>query len=491
MNQQATLKQDFSARSSWNNNRASAVFPLRQRPGCNLNIVFLNYWKVKNKIDSVLCTIRLYNTEGQQLAQASQLVEGDHCEISIASIYAEPLDGMAEVEFISTSNLLFAFPAILGIYEAKGNFSVVHSAGRVRNTNEAYKEVETTESNWTCKFHDSFTPFFHIFNGPRKLEKPIEAVLSIFNNGELYQSLTFNTGLVNSFASKIFYLDELIPKVPEFRNAYITLKVPQGQTFSRLVVGNFHRRSEFLEVTHSFPKVEISDFIGEGASSKKKSFLPMIRPKDLDLSLISFPTNVSTMVSADIRVSRHEGERLTANKESIVWKTGGEGAIPFEMDCHKDNVLVCLDLNKGDVPARLNASYRYKVPDSGSGFSTDIATGAKSRDYPPKSTHWGHGVISEQYRTMILIRNIAHDEQESKDDKAQLSFFKKGGETLKKNVQIAAESCAFVDVKEAFGLSGTSEPEFISWILKSEHTHLETFWVSFTKDGRICGEHGF
>ena len=50
---QSTLSEDYAARMKWNNNRASAVFPVILRQGCEVRILTLNYWRIKNNIQNI------------------------------------------------------------------------------------------------------------------------------------------------------------------------------------------------------------------------------------------------------------------------------------------------------------------------------------------------------------------------------------------------------------------------------------------------------
>ena len=58
----------------------------------------------------------------------------------------------------------------------------------------------------------------------------------------------------------------------------------------------------------------------------------------------------------------------------------------------------------GGAPSRLNCSLNYSL--SNSLHPTDIATGFKCIDYPPKHSHWGHTIVSDQFDTILFIRWI-------------------------------------------------------------------------------------
>ena len=99
-----------------------------------MKIVFLNYWKIKNKMNGITCNIRIHNKCGELIQTAVQKLIDKHYVISIKDILKinVPFQGIANIEFISEENFGFPFPAITAFYCSKSNFSGVHSAGRVR-----------------------------------------------------------------------------------------------------------------------------------------------------------------------------------------------------------------------------------------------------------------------------------------------------------------------------------------------------------------------
>ncbi len=62
-----SLKKDFELRNFFYTNRASAIFPILFVNKLNdLYLSYLNYWKIKNKIDQnkLLINLRIYDQNG-------------------------------------------------------------------------------------------------------------------------------------------------------------------------------------------------------------------------------------------------------------------------------------------------------------------------------------------------------------------------------------------------------------------------------------------
>ena len=349
--------------------------------------------------------------------------------------------------------------------------------------------ASSIETNWTCKLDRGFTPFFHVFNGPMSREAEFDIHIVVKDSSQVVEK-TFGAGIQHSFQSKIFYLDEIFgDELRDLENPCIEVKIPSDQVFPRMVVGNFHRPSEFLEVTHSFPKIEEKDFVSTQGSAENDllSFMIAPQPSSLNLQLVSFPTNSSSLVSANISTTESEENSLEITEQTSTWQTGPSGEIMFYSP-EKDG-MSCFEFRKGEIPSRLNANYRFSVRGSEELFSTDIATGAKSNAYPPKKTHWGHGVVSSDYETLILVRNLAHKEDDNRRNFCNLSIYSENGNVVEHQFHVNSKSYRFIKLKELVEYNhGT---RIVSWIMNCEFSNLETFWISYTDDGRICGEHGF
>ena len=59
-----SLKNTFKQRTLWKNNRSSAIYPIDIIENSNFIFLFINYWKLKNKIKSLNCIITLFRENG-------------------------------------------------------------------------------------------------------------------------------------------------------------------------------------------------------------------------------------------------------------------------------------------------------------------------------------------------------------------------------------------------------------------------------------------
>lgn len=507
MTTQNTLAKAFDARKSFFAHRASAVFPLRIREHSDLRVLFMNYWLLKNDIPSVGVNFRVYGHDGTLRARQSLGEVAQHNDVSVREVLLRPnavplpFDGMLEVEIVSTSNLAFPFPAILGVYEANGLFSCVHAAGRVKNPDEIKKPQRSEETNWSCSFERrdgayAVVPFFHYFVGASPLA-PDEAIEVKLRDpaGKVLVSRQVQVGDMGPFSSRLFFADELfdLAQAPP-AGSFLSVALRANDIFPRLVVGNFHREVDFLEVTHSFPVTEFTDHCPKldpaRADSSFASLLAAQTAPGLALELRVFPTNCAGRVSAVTRRKRYGDDRLADDGEGFEFESspGNEG---LDLTLAAGEEFRVLHLQGETIPSRLNASYRYRVEGAPRRFATDIATGAKSIVYPPKWRHWGHGCIGGGFDTYVLLRNNTHSPSKTVANAGDIRLFSHSfDKTIR--VECAAESCAAIRLSQVLDLDPTAgEPVFVSWLMSLEQPVGETFWVAFRPDGAVFGEHGF
>lgn len=507
MTTQNSLAKAFDARKNFFAHRASAVFPLRIRPQSDLQIVFLNYWKLKAEIPEISVNFRVYDTSGRLVARQTIEKVELHNEISVrdeilaANCVELPFDGMVEVEVISLRNLAFPFPAILGVYQSEGYCSAVHAAGRIKNADELKSPQKSQETNWTCRFErdgDGYVvvPFFHYFVGavPLDRDETIEITLRS-QTGNAIAVASVPVGSMPPFSSRVFYADELfaLDEVPE-DGCFLSVALTARDIFPRLVVGNFHRDIEFLEVGHSFPISEFADYCPVPGADKpagsSSSFLAAQTTADLALDVKVFPTNCEGNAKAAVSSKKFSEDRLKQLDQGFEF-TSAPGSHGLSFSLEADEEFRVVHLRGESIPSRLNASYRYSVRNAPRRFSTDIATGAKSIVYPPKWRHWGHGCIGGGYDTVILLRNNSHAPNENDSNAGEIRIL---GRDIDHSVavEVTGESCICMKLSDLLDIDPKAgQPRFLSWLVGLSRPVGETFWVAYRPDGAIFGEHGF
>lgn len=494
----SSLANAYAARKDWYTNRASAIFPVRVRKGGDIVLAYLNYWSIKNKIENVQRVIRLYKESGELTHRQIEKVEGSCAVISVTDTFGltGDFDGMIEIEFISVDNLRFAFPAVQAFYTDGNAISTVHSAGRSKNSDEARNsQSDSIETNWTCKFSANITPFFHVFTNGTPSGSVGIGVKVFSPSNVLLNAIDIPNLLEGSFSSRLMTLDSLFPELwsgaAKAHGTYCQVRVSQLGIFPRLVVGNLHRDSDFLEVTHSYAQNLADDFVISSKDNELTSFIPAIKPPGLDLRIVSFPTNSPSEVEAFVRTQHQTSSRLQHTDIKLSWRTGGENARVFNFTVPDLMSMVSFDLRGQKVPARLNVNYVYRVSGACSNYSTDISSAAAPSINPAKHTHWGTSVVGAGFTALLLARNIGHKAGGSEASKGSLTIWFDNDNVKTRSISIGAESSEIWAIEQADLPKSSDQPCYVHWLANFDQPTVEILWLSRADDGRICGDHSF
>lgn len=484
-----SLQKDFEARKTFYTNRASAVFPIHFVCKENdLQLSWLNYWSIKNKLDPNLITVnlRLYDSKGNLEVRTKTELQPSNNLVSMREyIKKDIFKGMVEIEIISSENLRFNFPAITGFYKSGSLYSCVHSAGRIKGSDEIQTASETEETNWSCKFTEGITPFFHYVSGTSDEEASLTITL-YSSNGDSVDVKKINERF-KPFESKIYYVDEIFEDIAYEEDMFVGVSCSNDEVFRRMVVGNYHKENHHLEVAHSYPWQVNEDHCPENKDGLD-SFLAMYSSNRLNLKARVFPTNCVGEFKVTSSEQKYDTDELGPSSDAEMLKDG-YGTI----DLSHDTQFKLLGF-KGNVPSRLNSNFIYTVNGIRSNYSTDIATGAKSNVYPPKVSHWGSGVFGNGYDFALMIRNCNHLCNAS-TTKGKLEIY-----GLEKKIELdilingqSSQSILLSEiVQKDLILALAKKDAVFTWFLQLDHPNSETFWASFRDtDGCIVGEHGF
>ena len=486
-----TLKQDFESRKTWHNNRSSTIFPIDIKDNSDFALVFINYWKIKNKIKNLKCNMRIFDQEGNILKLHQHNLK-IHNEIYISNFFkVKRFLGIVEVEFISLDNLRFAFPGITGFYiSPKKLISGVHAAGRIIHSSEGKKYLDySLETNFSLKFIEKkVVPFISLFNS--NVEKKLNPIfLELKNNfNKTIKKISINNRLKKPYSNKIFYLDDYFKKEYLKKSAYCIVKTNNSDVFPRMICGNYHKKLHHYEVTHSFPVQQNQrDRIDNKYMHRKDvdhiSFLSFVKPKKVNLKLRVFPTNLSLDLNTKLLIYDKKNKKLKIKK----FFSFNPGKKMFEYDVQDNEEFGCISLKQKNIPARINASFIYSNNNK-LGLSTDIATGFHSIDYPIKQMHWGSFFSSSKIKTNILIKRTNHFKC-LKKTKGSITFY---GKNIKKKINIVLLPTDFKIIRFNEIIKNQNDQiNSYSWIAKFKNgSGVEFFCNSYGKDF-ISGDHAF
>ena len=113
------------------------------------------------------------------------------------------------------------------------------------------------------------------------------------STNETIKQTHYTTTCQNPFSSQIVYIEDVFGTIDSKKEVFCVVSLPIGSIFPRMVCGNYHKKEQFLEVTHSFPVVEINDYITKPPKDDCiHSLIVCLQPENVRLSTVSFPTNI-------------------------------------------------------------------------------------------------------------------------------------------------------------------------------------------------------
>ena len=186
--------------------RSSGIFPVVKNSNYSTQILFLGYWLIKRDISEVSSVITLRNKSGNILKREFLLItEPRSYSLELDSMLknidnAEFL-GSIEVEFFSTRDMIYPFPAlVLNYYNNEFN-TCVHTIGRIYNDFEDLTENEkfsVPETGFDIHSDENLSSFVAFVNGPKVNENgTIDYIIT--NNESKKFSGSISIGKINSF----------------------------------------------------------------------------------------------------------------------------------------------------------------------------------------------------------------------------------------------------------------------------------------------------
>ncbi|PJD95764.1 MAG: hypothetical protein CK425_07595 [Parachlamydia sp.] len=244
--------------------RSSAIFPVVQAPGISSRILFLGYWILKRNIKEIACVVTLRSIEGEILARSTMEIKEPKTyrvelrdQLQLANRAPdEEFMGSIEMEFFSTQNLVFTFPALDINYYGTHFSAIVHTAQRIYNDFDDLRNNSQTsvpESGFNIYATQDQEPFFTLINGANSCENS-QLKMEFFNKDGETLTHTLELGTLKPyqttfcFPARFCALESFLKG--DVGTAKITFNI--SWAFPRLVAGNWNRRLPAISITHTY-----------------------------------------------------------------------------------------------------------------------------------------------------------------------------------------------------------------------------------------------
>jgi hypothetical protein len=487
---------------------SSAIFAFAYNKvkGINTELIFLDYWSIKNKYNIPKCFLILRNLDGELVSKFNyNLKKGASNSIDLKNLIPKNIllnleeksnsfnfVGSIEIKFISEVDLKVAYPAVICRYYSDKWHTTFHSSQRIMSyqSGDLIQEnniVEINEGNMLIDPNEDVETILIITNGTKKVESQIGQLLIEGNNEKI--NLKFELPNLKPFQTYFLEINKIIKansQITQNQHYYATVKFNiSNDIFPRMIYGYCDKKNGELSLDHTnFGKSNNSDSDTFHSSSKSYNML---------YSLPSTPWNdVSTSIA--LPPSYPDGKyKLKINSLNNKIKKNyiltRETKSRFKL---KKDILPCtLSFEKDILPRRFHTVFMYKVNSSRlSNFFTD---GPYPRDSRMPGFRWAPFWLREN-QSFIQISPRSFSFQEKKKINIFLKIYSERGYEGESLISIENNNDFLIDqkfFKERF--KNIEKSIKILWLTFSydKENNIPVFHYISRRKNSICVDHAF
>ncbi|MBN9377422.1 MAG: hypothetical protein BGO14_10040 [Chlamydiales bacterium 38-26] len=501
--------------------RSSAIFPMVSQPGISARLLFMGYWILKRHIHEIAAQINLRAQDGTLLNRTSLMIREPKTyrielkdQLIAAGLSPDmPFKGSLEIEFFSTTNLVFPFPAVVVNYYGPAFSTVVHTAQRVYNDFDDLKNNSQThvpEAGFNIYATPEIEPFFSMINGAEEI-KDARVSMEFYNidNEKLVYEKVFP--LLKAYETCFIYPAREV-------NLYEFLKDKPGTAkikfdvrwiFPRLLVGNFQHSLPAMTITHTYydcsQAMSDSDYWrpAEPGWHPASLMIPVSLQESHFTRVYFYPIYSPSQVTIDVEIYNQEG-RLLGKKENYL-KLQPEGGqyqyIPFKEICHALGIstaqdlgarLVARSLDNSRIPARIKLGLDLGADQQlmPCNICTNLQPFNPSLENKPTSFRWAP-ILADNSKADIWIMNSSPHVEYNRSADIELTFFReKDDKTFKRKIQLPPHG---------FQVLNNQDPEIheflddtIGWFTAvTTNPYTTTYYFTESSQGVVGGDHGF
>ena len=501
--------------------RSSGIFPVIKNSFYSTQILFLGYWLLKRNISEISSLVTLRDQSGNILKRNfMSITEPKSYSIDLDSMLKDNSNeddflGSMEVEFFSTCDMVFPYPAlVLNYFNDKFN-TCVHTLGRIYNDSEDLSENEqflVPETGFDIYSDSELTSFLAFVNGPKINDDGIINYV-ITNHESKKFSGQFSIGKINSFETVFIKFLKYIPKLNEILNGKsgsISLKHNFSGFYPRFLVGNMHSSFPSVSFTHSYYDctscVSKSDYWDRISDNYHDSsiYIPLFVDNNYYTDLIFYPNFSPSSLDLQINIYDINGNLLQEfpnfkkidSNESKLLKLHLNDLVK-DLNTDKQNILtahIIVNSVEQKIPARikfgLNVGILNKEAKLPSNICFNLHPGNPQTENKPGSFHWFP--LFNIGNTVASIGNFSPLKNYSRSSQIILNFYR---ETDSESIERKIEIAPFNEFR--FELAGDSEiKSFLQntngWVtVKADNPHIQGYYFNFHSSGAVAGDHVF
>lgn len=502
--------------------RSSAIFPVLQEKGISSRLLFMGYWILKRHIKEISAIVTLRSLAGETLARSNFLIlEAKTYRIELSSLLEQtqhpsdsPFMGSLEIEFFSTQNLFFPFPAVVINYYGPEFSTVVHTAQRVYNDFEDMKknsQTEVPESGFNFYVKDHLEPFIGLING--SLPAPNSSLrLKFLNESQQQMDCVIDLGNLNPYQTTWVYparhcdLNNFLAGKPG------TAKVQcrMNWIFPRLVVGNIDSHLPALSITHSY--YDCSTAASETDYWQPETpdwhaaslMLPCETAKHHLTNIYFYPIYSPSSFAVDLEIYNSQGQCQGSipNAATIKAPQPAIHLLPLKHYCQQLGLnpdlnyaarVIARPLEASKIPARikLGLDVGSTNPYMPCNICTNLQPFNPLLETKPSTFRWSP-ILADQPKATVWFMNSSPAIHYSKTAELTITFFRESdSQTIIRTLTLSPHGFHILELASDQELVSFFQHK-VGWMtLVSNNPYATTYYFTESSSGVVGGDHGF
>ena len=497
--------------------RSSGIFPVVRNENYSSRILFMGYWLLKRNIPEVGIITTLRSKDGIILLRKIQTINSAQAfSIELDSLLSDVnitsnFLGSIEVEFNTTRDMVFPYPALVLEYFGSDFSSCVHTVERIYNDFEDLNENEqfhVPESGFDIYCNSDLNSFMAFVNGPIKnKDGVVDYVITNTKSEKLKGS--FHLGAINPYETKFIKLSEHISELENFltiSSGSISVSHNFEGFYPRLLVGNIQNSLPSVSFTHSYYDCTSCNSENDFWSKTNDDFydssvhIPLFLTNNFFTDLIIYPNFSPSDFNLQIEFFDSMGNQIHKLKNFMLIKSEESKLIKIDFKKIIDNLNLDKNLVSSahiitnfltsKIPSRIKFGLNVGIEKSKSKLPCNICFNTKignpNIDSKPGSFHWAPVFIKN---SVVTIVNSSPRKNYTKYAEVELNFYrKKDSTTISKKIQLKPFSEFRLtlddDLKNFLKEDG--------WVtLKSNNPYIQGYYFVFHSSGSVAGDHFF
>lgn len=502
--------------------RSSAIFPMIKTPGIHSRILFMGYWMLKRNIKEIAAVVNLRSAEGKLLSRTNLIiqeaktyrVELDEQLANAGISLNDPFVGSLEIEFYSTANLVFPYPATVVNYYGDHFSSVVHTAQRTYNDLEDMRnnsQTKVPESGFNIYADEKQEPFFGMVNGGEEIPQT-KLKMIFYNEDKEILEHELDLGVTKPYQTRIIYPAREV-ELREFLKGSVgaaKIQFDLKWVFPRLLVGNIDHTIPAITITHTYYDCSAANADSDYWRQSEPHWYPASLMIPVTISgehftnVYFYPIYSPSEFPIDIEFYNAQGKLLGSKQNLLLIKSPGgkyyqlplkqiaaELQIPIEETLAAR--IIAREKEGKRIPSRikLGLDMGYKLDHMPCNICTNLQPFNPPLDTKPKSFKWAP-ILADQPGSTFWIMNSAPNVDYKKVDTVELTFFRERDDaTIERILTVNPHGFAVIDVNHDFELMDFFGGE-VGWVTAvTTNPYTTTWYFTQNESGVVGGDHGF